>query len=189
MRNSEVSVEPAYISSWRMFPSALREMLAERHYAQPHVVIRHYDRTRTAVLQRMGTDRDQTSRLWDYPEDIDHHRSLERVNPVLVTYARTLDLTQEPIRPIPIGRRLIDNIDNLDYLVHLPLTSGMSVYTPEGLRRVSENEYHFMGDPREALLAIFLNREIHKIHPQCLSTAKSTTRSREIRKNRRGKEQ
>lgn len=150
-------LEPTPIASWMDLVPSLRKKLAELGYEGTKVIIRHYDRDRTELVRTKGTDRDEDSRVWDYREDSCHWRSKEPVKAADITYARTLDLSQEPVCPIPFCRNSIDSFgNNLDYLAHLPHANGMAVYDPERLKRVSPNEYQFTDNPRDALIAIFL---------------------------------
>ncbi|MBI2130015.1 hypothetical protein HYU07_07355 [Candidatus Woesearchaeota archaeon] len=152
----DTKLKPIRIESWNDLVPSLRLRLAKLGYEGTHVIIRHYDGDRTKRVQTWGTDRDKDSQVWDYPEDACHRGSPESVNAANITYARTLDLSRDPVRPIPLYRQPIDSIDNLDYLAKLEDTKGMAVYTPKGLRRVTENEYHFIGNQRDVLIAIFL---------------------------------
>ena len=151
----ETELEPVPIESWQEFIPVLKQKLTDIGYSLTEVIIRHYDGSRTELIKRTGTDRDENSELCDHPEDICHRWSPKPTDPTSITYARTLDLSQDPVRPKTLHGQPIDSIDNLDYLAHLPDTKCIAVYTQKDLRRVTQNEYHFIGNPRDALLAIF----------------------------------
>ena len=152
----ESELEPVNIGSWDEFVPALKQKLTELGCDLTQVAIRHYEKDRTELLKKTGTDRDKKSHLYDEPEDLDHGVSRKPIDPSTITYARTLDLSQEPVRPIPFFRQPLDSMDNLNYLRNLSNTLCMAVYTLSTLRRVTENEYRFIGNPRNALIAIFL---------------------------------
>ena len=68
--DSHPVLEPTPISSWMDLVPSLRKKLAELGYEGTKVIIRHYDRDRTELVQTKGTDRDEDSRVWDYREDV-----------------------------------------------------------------------------------------------------------------------
>ncbi|MBN2095481.1 MAG: hypothetical protein JW727_05515 [Candidatus Aenigmarchaeota archaeon] len=154
------------LETWGEFIPALRSELKRRNYPHRNVIIRHYDVSRTGVAKKTGTDRDNNSQLWNFPQDIDHRWSNASIDPSQVTYARTLDLSLDPPRAIPLGRSMVEGMDDLEYVSHLSSDEGILIYNPGGLNRVSENEYHFKGHPNDYLMSIFLVKSQRRSTPR-----------------------
>ena len=116
------------------------------------VCLRHFRSRRLDVLLETGTDRDKNSIVYEDPTDFQGPRGFTGSDEI--TYVRVIDLTTDPLLSVPVGRNPSLLVDNMDYLERLSPDFGQAVYDSEKLARVSENEFWFQGDPKEALLAI-----------------------------------
>lgn len=107
---------------------------------------------RLALVRQTGTDRDNTSPMWNASgHDYDHDQSPSGKTPADIIYA------------------YVAEVNDGDYLVHYKfepeqfnLTEGLSnfegilIYDATKLQRVAKNEHWFLTDPCEALLLVFI---------------------------------
>lgn len=155
------------LADWDKFDAALRSQLdAIGHRGQ--VLVRNFDRTtfdldenyeiigdevnRLQIAVETGTDRDRQSCFWDAEgHDHEHDRHPCGKNPEDIIYAYIVDASSEPY-DVYIG----DEPEQLDLTHGLSEQNVILVYNASLLYRASKNEHWFTGDPRDALLMIFV---------------------------------
>ena len=135
------------------FPERLKENLNRIHYPHTEIILRHCEKVRLQQIISTGTDRDNNSKVWDFPEDVDHSFDAT-LNPASITYGRTIDLTCDPIRSVWLHGKPWSN-DSIRYLFDFDATKIVSVYDPTYVQRTSENEYSFLAHPKQALIGLF----------------------------------
>lgn len=153
------------LDDWSQFSEQLTQALASLgHYGL--VAIRNFElltadldkdmnqfgeTDRLAIVMQTGTDRDNSSPMWDAPgHDYEHDRSPTGKTPAEIIYA------------------YVAEVNKIGYLVHyqgepelMDLTQGLSniegilVYEEKKLNRVAKNELWFLTNPCEALLLVF----------------------------------
>mgnify|MGYP001454224239 CR=1 FL=1 len=153
------------LEDWADFEAELRKTLVTiKHTGK--VLVRNFELTtailgpkmehlgetdRLQVVLQTGVDRDATSPFWNAPEhDYDHDLYPAEKAPNEIIYAYRVDLSATPytvqITETPEVFDLTEGLDDQD---------GILIYNPAHLEHVAKNEHWFLGDPREALLAVF----------------------------------
>ncbi|NQU74542.1 MAG: aspartate/glutamate racemase family protein, partial [Candidatus Omnitrophica bacterium] len=150
-----------FLEDWRDFMLLLRKRLAGIGYRREEVIARVSDdiNNRISVLVEEGTDRDDTSNVWDYPES-DYPHSLPRaeiVKPGQIIYAFELDVSLKAEMFWRNQAKRVGYRDNYTYIEERKATDGILCYNPAGLMRVAEMEWWFMKPPKESLLAVFIH--------------------------------
>lgn len=131
--------------------------LAERMVIRGNMVcLRHFRRDRLDLVIKTGTDRDGGSMI--YNDSMDYSGPEIGRIPTKVTYARTVDVGNEPVISIPWKRKPFLLVDGMDYLKKMSNEYHQILYRPECLRRVSENEYWFNTLPIDAVIAVLISR-------------------------------
>ena len=127
---------------------AVRKYLSNINYNKDKVVARHFAGERVKRVLRTGTDRTKHSLVWAHHYD---YWGAKPTDSSLLTYAWTVDLTQESFKVI----RTISA--PTDFSLFFTCPEGAVLYDPSKLERKSECEYHFLTLPIEAMLGVFIN--------------------------------
>ena len=140
--------------------------LAQDRELPERLVVRFFDRERTSIVTKTGTDRDGDSELYNCPR-VDAPASARRNRSVpdsAVVYAWQVDLSTEPATVLIAGSADEPGRADAGTTLEAFLTEYKSqepekvlaaaLYDPATLTRAAEVEYWFNGSPRDSLLAI-----------------------------------
>ncbi|MBP9817160.1 hypothetical protein KBC75_00200 [Candidatus Shapirobacteria bacterium] len=122
------------------------------------VGIRFFRKDQVERVVQTGTDRsDADSRVWCDENDFRGVRPAN-ITPGIITYMREIDVVSKPAIIVGFNGSNGRYGDSLDYLRHMDADMAQVIYNPTKMRRVSLNEWWFISDPKEALLAIITRR-------------------------------
>jgi hypothetical protein len=153
------------LQDWADFETQLRRTLVSINHTGK-VLVRNFELTtadlgpnmehlgetdRLQIVLQTGVDRDATSNFWNAPEhDYDHELNPAGKAPNDIIYAYRVDLSTTPYTV-----QITETPEVLDLTDELYDQCGILIYNPSHLEHVAKNEHWFLGDPREALLAVF----------------------------------
>ncbi len=145
----------------------LREQLRAIGFRGSRVIVRFFTRGRVQRTRMRGTDRDETSTLFDIPiaDSSAATRAEAHVRDTNVTYAHELDLsTDRPRVVMPNGEShdYGDHLAELEEIGGPTLGGAIAVYDPRTLERAHQGpnrqpslaEFWFRGNPRRSLLFV-----------------------------------
>ena len=157
-----MSIVPQVLPSFgcRDLIPALKGTHAKHNLSGDEIVIRSFQPDRLDLVLTTGTDRDDTSQLYDVPraDSSAQTRSEFGVQDSQVTYAHLVDLADTTItntgKPVSLCSHLGEGRAEDKF-------SAYAVYSPEKLRKAPDGqvEFWFQGDPKDALLAVFTHAE------------------------------
>ncbi len=157
--------QPIELQDWPEFAEALPRALAAAGHVGL-VAVRNFelntvdideefnplrDVDRLAVVRETGTDRDDSSDMWNAGgHDFDHDAVPSGKLPSQILYAYVAEVGSAGYLVHYEGEP-----EEFDLTKDLTDREGILIYDASQLRRVSKNEHWFLGDPREALLLVF----------------------------------
>ena len=153
-----------YLNSWNEFSSQLREAVVNARLNPRRTLVRLCPRKNLKKLLEKGTDRDESSIVWNHHLDARHKT---KINPAQIFYAWMLDSTQEPMINIYDGIEKQEPFDlfapiyaiNIrpNFIPSQDILPGqiVALYDSQKIKRLSVCEYEFNGNPNEALSNIF----------------------------------
>lgn len=141
-----------YLNDWVELEKKIQEVVKKKGISSKVVVVRKFSRYRMNTTLQTGTDRNASSTLFDLP-NVDSDAATRLENNVLdehVTYAARMSFTESGL---------------FDYKTEIDFTYWMkefleydnfavAIYDSKKLKRVTQAEFWFKVDPREALLGI-----------------------------------
>lgn len=155
------------LTDWARFDGALRVQLDAISH-QERVLVRNFDRVtfnldendeiegkevnRLQIAIDTGTDRDRQSHFWNAEgHDYQHDRCPKGKNPEDIIYAYIVDAQANPYS-VYVG----DEAEQFDLTSELTDGNAILIYDATKLSRASKNEHWFTGNPKDALLMIFI---------------------------------
>jgi hypothetical protein len=158
------------LTDWRDFESALRGQLSAIEH-KGRVLVRNFDRVtlnlneysdivgeqvdRLQIAINTGTDRNSESQFWNAEgHDLDHDLNPSGKSADEIIYAYIVDASTTPYDVY-----IADEPEKIDLTEGLTDQNAILIYDATKLSRASKNEHWFNGDPRDALLMIFIISE------------------------------
>jgi hypothetical protein len=152
-------LKPPYPPSKHFVP-CLKKIFLAANYQEEFFVARHFSDTRTDLVFKTGTDRDENSYVWDTDSDVDHQKLREQgisISPANIFYALSwkFDLEHDNLVISDFGgNNELHHLSVLDTFLHY----NLAIYDYRQVERKSEVEYWFR-DPNNklnALLAVLI---------------------------------
>jgi hypothetical protein len=154
------SVPLVTVSSWETLHSVLAGVLSKIGYEEPRFVLRSFHTDRLSQTLDSGTDRDDTSTIWNFGIDADSgERKNHGVTSERLIYAYLMN-NSEFMESVPLdGEIEYGRMQSLQDIVRHnaknDIYDHVVIYRASGLRRASSAEFWFNGNPRESILAVF----------------------------------